>query len=861
MKNASSSFLIILISGLIFTSCNQNQEINIVNGVSKQMAEYRSQSISNPKYDLSFSIPDSIYQPIQAQMKISLELNNISQPLILDFSAPPDYIKEVNTNDNMAFDISNGHIIIPAFVLKKGANKINIVFRAGETSLNRNNEFLYTLFVPDRASTAFPCFDQPNMKAKYTLTLELPQAWTAVSNAPGSRSMINSELGRKTIYFSQTKKLSTYLFSFVAGKFQQISQTIDGRKMTMYHREPDSLLVVRNVNEIFSLHAKALNWLENYTKIKYPFEKLDFIAIPFFQYGGMEHAGAIQYRANSLFLEENATQNQKLGRAGLISHETTHMWFGDYVTMNWFDDVWLKEVFAGFMADKIINPSFPDVNHDLKFLLSHYSASYEVDRTSGANPIGQQLDNMKDAGTLYGGIIYNKAPIVMRHLENMMGADKLQLGLQEYLKQYAYSNATWDQLIQILSKQTAIDLDKWSEIWVKEAGMPTIKTVIEAQSNKIKFIELIQGDPFKQKRIWPQQLAVELMYNDAVKNAIFRLNFDKSKLKLDQSTGLDIPQMIMPNSNGLAYGYFELDETSKDYLMKQINTLDSPLKRGIAWLSLWENMLNNNLDKTELFKLQLNSLKIETNPLLISKIISQTSTIFWQFFKAKERQEFGIELEQLLWKLMSQTNDGGLRKSYFDAYEGLALSQNALLKLLNIWKGKEKIDKLNLSDNDLTSLAYTLALKIPQKSKEILNEQLIRIKNQDRKEQIQFVAPALSNIDAERDAFFQSLKKPINREHEQWVITAINYLNHPLRANYSIKYLKESLELLQEIQLTGDIFFPKQWLDAILSGYQSEEAADIVNQFLNDHPDYPENLKGKILQSADFIFRSQKLIH
>ncbi len=859
MKNASKILSILLICSLIFSGCNQTQEIDIVQGVSKAIAEYRTQSISNIEYDLKFIIPDSIHQEINAEMDIQFELKTITQPLILDFSASPDFIKSVVTNETNSFEILNGHVLIPRSSLKKGENKIQLNFRAGETSLNRNKEFLYTLFVPDRASTAFPCFDQPDMKAKYTLEIEMPESWTAVSNAAEEKTYIKD--GRNTMRFAQTEKLSTYLFSFVAGKFERVTRNIESREMTMLHREPDSNLVARNLDQIFELHAKALNWLEDYTQIKYPFQKFDFVAIPFFQYGGMEHAGAIQYRSNSLFLEENATQNQKLGRAGLISHETSHMWFGDFVTMKWFDDVWLKEVFAGFMSDKIVGPSFPDINHDLKFLLGHYPASYQVDRSLGANPIGQQLDNMKDAGTLYGGIIYNKAPIVMRHLEELMGKEKLQYGLQEYLKTYAYGDATWDQLIQILNTYTEMDLEAWSNIWIKEAGMPTITTVIESESNKITTLKISQDDPFKQNRVWPQYLALELVYEDANKNILYNLNFNKSEIELDDLTDTETPLMITSNSKGMGYGYFELDEISKAYLMQHIHVLKDPLKRGIAWLTLWENMLNNNLDKTALFKLQLSALSQETDPLLVGKILSQTSEIFWQFFNSNEREKFGIETEQLLWNLINKTRDAGLKKNYFNTFESVALSQDAITKLYNIWKGNLKVEKLNLSDNDQTGLAYNMALKTPEKSKNILEEQLSRISNPDRKEQIKFVTPALSNIDSERDLFFQSLKNPVNREHERWVITGLNYLNHPLRSNYSIKYLYESLELLQEIQLTGDIFFPKQWLDAIMGGYQSKEANEIVNQFLQSHPDYPENLKGKILQSADFIRRSQLIVN
>ena len=139
----------------------------------------------------------------------------------------------------------------------------------------------------------------------------------------------------------------------------------------------------------------------------------------------MEHPGSVFYNANSMLLDESATQNQFLGRASLISHETSHMWFGDLVTMKWFNDVWMKEVFANFMAAKIVNPSFPEVNHELRFLLQHYPAAYDVDRTEGANPIRQDLANLNEAGSLYGAIIYQKAPIVMRQLELLVGTGQI----------------------------------------------------------------------------------------------------------------------------------------------------------------------------------------------------------------------------------------------------------------------------------------------------------------------------------------------------------------------------------------------------------------------------------------------------
>ena len=386
----------------------------------------------------------------------------------------------------------NEHIILPKDKLIKGFNRIEINFLVGETSLNRNEEYLCTLFVPDRARTAFPSFDQPNLKAKYKLDLEVPDDWNAASNAPIELMRVLN--GRKSITFGTSDLMSTYLFSFVAGKFKSVSAEIGGRLMTMLHRETDEEKVTRNIDAIFQLHSASIDWLEGYTGVEYPFQKFDFALIPGFQYGGMEHVGAIQYRANSLFLDEDPSNTQLLSRAGLIAHETAHMWFGDMVTMVSSNDVWTKEVFANFMAAKMVNPSFPKINHQLNFLMRHYPSAYSVDRTDGANPIRQELDNLSEAGQMYGAIIYNKAPIMMRQLEMILGENAFRKGMQTYLKTYANKNATWPDLINILNDLTPLDLISWSEIWVNLPGRPSFR-LVENSNNEDTQFAFEQFDP------------------------------------------------------------------------------------------------------------------------------------------------------------------------------------------------------------------------------------------------------------------------------------------------------------------------------------------------------------------------------
>src|SRR5687768_16069064 len=484
-------------------------------GVPLAVATARAANVSDLRYELSLSIPETPTAPLTGTATIRFTLKDSSKPLVIDFETSREHVKSVTANGRPAdFSYVNGHIVLPPASLTTGANAITITFNAGDASLNRNKDFLYALFVPARARLALPVFDQPDLKGRWTVTLEHPAKWQSAANGA---EVSRAESGdRVTVKFAETQPLPTYLVAFIAGNFKLETAERDGRTLRMLHRETDAAKVARNREAIFDLHARAIEYMERYAAIPYAFGKFDFVAIPAFQFGGMEHAGKILYNASGLMLDESATQNAHLGRASVIAHETAHMWFGDLVTMRWFNDVWMKEVFANFMAAKIVNPSFPEVNHDIRFLLSHYPAAYEVDRTPGTNAIRQPLANLNEAGSLYGAIIYKKAPIIMRHLEALMGDTVFRDGLREYLKKHAFGNASWSDLISILDERTSTDLARWSQIWVEEAGRPSIVTDLVVKNGKIDSLVLSQEDGQQRHRQWPQELRLAIGYADKI---------------------------------------------------------------------------------------------------------------------------------------------------------------------------------------------------------------------------------------------------------------------------------------------------------------------------------------------------------
>ena len=818
---------------LLLSSCQTNEKPNKLyeEGISLELAQLRKQEIKDLKYRLFFSIPEKKQDTVEGEMRASFTLQH-PQEIILDFRESADKIKEVCVNGkDSEYTFLNEHIILPKASTTQGENQVCIRFTAGDQSLNRNEEFLYTLLVPDRARTVFPCFEQPNLKAEFTLQLEVPDQWEAVSNTSiASEENID---GRKLITFRPTEPLSTYLFSFVAGKLKKVEYADGERILTAYHRETDPKKVVQ-LDVIFGQVAASLHWLEDYTEIPYPFAKYSFIILPGFQYGGMEHTGATLYNDNSMFLSEHPTLDEELARAKLIAHETAHMWFGDYVTMDWFNDVWTKEVFANYFAACITEPLFPSVNHSLNWIKTYTAASLAEDRTLGSNSIRQPLDNLRNAGLIYGNIIYNKAPVMMQKLVEIMGEDAYQKGIREYLKTYAYGNATWDDLIAILDGHTEEDLATFSDVWVNQKGMPHITF-----TNRCGQLEIRQKDPLNRGLLWPQRF--QITFQGAEESTSVEVDLVHETFALTVPLGTEA---ILPNTDGRGYGLFIPDEESKAWILSHWQETTDDTARQSLLMQLYENYQHQLISDKEWMNALMNGLKSEKNVLIASTLCSYLSDPLSRLGDKN--------LEQQIWQWTEKHPLASCRLQLIRCLISNAKAPESIERIYQLW---EKQSHPMLNERDYMTMAYELALHLPEKYESIRDIQRERITNPDRRRQFDFIVQAVTPDTLQMDAFFQSLLKAENRRIEPWAASALAYLNHPLRQPYSVKYIRPGLEVLQEVQRTGDIFFPKNWVSALLRNHKSKEAYQEVQAFFEAHPEYPSLLKNKILQAAWPLYR------
>ncbi|MDV3750682.1 M1 family metallopeptidase [Elizabethkingia anophelis] len=849
---------LLTLSFIIFSSYYHAQikpSPKVESGVSYELAQFRKSTLSNIKYELDLDIPESKTDRISGTENLTFNYKKRSDvPLQIDFKENAASLLSVSVNGQAIKPVlENEHILIDQKYLKSEHNQVTFKFLAGNSALNRRDGYLYTLFVPDRARTMFPCFDQPNLKANYSLTLTIPEKWNAMGNGVLKETTVKQ--GRKKMIFAQSDLLPTYLFSFAAGDFKYFKEKIGLEDAGMLYRETDTIKIKNSMDSIYNLYRNSLAYYEKWTGIPHPFQKHGLVVVPDFQFGGMEHPGAILFQNSTLFLDKNATQSQLNNRSNLLAHEVAHLWFGDMVTMDWFNDVWTKEVFANFMADKSTGASSDKSVYDLKFLTTHFPAAYSVDRTIGANPIRQVLDNLQNAGMMYGPIIYNKAPIMMRQLELLIGEENFRKGISEYLRKYAYSNATWPDLITILDNQTPEDLQSWNKVWVNEPGRPIIDYTIKYKGNKIENFKISQhpehGDT---QKLWPQEFQISLFYPDKIEKVDVR--FSEKQQDIPELKGRQKPLFVLQNSSGIGYGVFNVDND----LISGFSLIKDPVSRASAYISLYENMLGGSgITPQELLHFFAGQLQKESTELNLRLITGYISGIYWGFLTESIRNKESESLENIVWNALQKQAAVNNKKNLFDCYQGIFRSRKAYDNLYTIWKSQTAPQGITLNDEDFTNLALALSLR-NNNNNDLLQEQLTRIKNPDRINRFKIIMKAASSDKKIRDEFFNSLAERQNRSNESAVGSALVYLHHPLRQHTSINYLPQTLELLKEIQKTGDIFFPDNWLRSTFSSYQNPKALTVVNQFIQQNPDYNSILKNKILQATENLRRVQKLV-
>ncbi len=825
-------------------------------GVPRELARERAAEIFDLRYRLSFGLTPQSASTAGTE-EIRFRLRSTASPLLLDFR--DGAIGSLSVNGVPVPVVSeNGHVELPASSLRPGNNVVQVRFTAqigpAGKAITRyedrddHTEYLYTLFVPMDASMAFPCFDQPDLKARFELEVTAPEGWTVVSNTP-AQGATAAAAGQRRTTFAETKPISTYLFAFAAGPFRKLEGAAGNP--ALYVRQSKFASAQAEAPEVQRTTAQGMAHLSSFFAQPFPFPKYDMVLIPGFAYGGMEHAGVTFLREESVLFRVAPTNTDRLNRDILVLHELTHQWFGDLVTMRWFDDLWLKEGFAEYMAYQTLASLKPDDNIWKRFYEANKPAAYAIDSTQGTTPIYQDIPNLLDAKSAYGAIVYDKAPGVLKQLAFVLGPEHFRDGLRLYLKEHAYGNAEWSDLVRDFERVSRMPLDHWAEMWIRHRGMPQVDVSWSCDGNRLSRLSLSQKDVLGTAEVWPITTEVLLDYgpDDPVR---VRAELRQRTVELPV-TGKSCPRFVFANDQDYAYGRFLLDARSQAVVMEQIGAMPDVFRRSLLWGSLWDSVRQAELPPRDYVDLAAKLLPAERDESLAQSILGRATTALHRYLSDPARDELLPEFEAVAANQMAQSPELGLRIVWFRGFVRLAGTPSGLAKLKALLNGQSSIPGIDLRPLDRWNTVTALIASGDPQADALLNSE----KQTDRSgdgEEYAYVAEAARPDDQTKQHYFDDYLHNVSRP-EDWVEQSLGAFNYWNQSQLTEPYLQPALEALPQIKRDRKIFFVLDWLGAFLGGQQSPAARERVYEYLKTK-DIDPDLRLKILQEVDELDRT-----
>ncbi|HUF34294.1 MAG TPA: M1 family aminopeptidase, partial [Gemmatimonadales bacterium] len=831
-------------------------------GISQALARHRAATLRDVRYDLALDVTglDS------AIGRVAVRAGRTgTADAILDFRGRSLTGAIVNGTPVPGLAPVRGHLVVPARLLRQGENELEFSFVAGIAPAGASiirahdpsdgSDYLYTLLVPADASQLFPCFDQPDLKARVRLTLTTPSAWSAVANGPLESTHTTGD--RVTTRFAETRPISTYLIAFAAGPWHRTTSTRDGRSMTAYVRR--SRAGEADLDTLLALNHRALAWMERWFGRPYPFEKYDFVLAPAFPFGGMEHPGAVFYSEDGFIFRERPTLPRRLGRFSTILHEAAHQWFGNLVTMRWFDDLWLKEGFATFMAAKALAELEPGADAWKTFHLRNKPAAYAVDRTAGTRPLWQELENLDQAKSNYGAIVYNKAPSVLKQLEYMVGEAEFKAGVRRFLGHHAYGNATWRDLLGAIGRAAGRPLDGFGSDFMLRPGIPVVEQRLELRGGKIARLTLAQrpAQPLSGGRPWTQRTELLLAYPGRPPARI-PVELRGPVTEVPAAAGLPAPQYVFANARDFGYYLLRLDTTSVRALEEgALGRTGDPFLRALLWGTLWDQVRGLGMEPERFVRLVLRELPGEPDEQIVPAVLGRLGRAVAAYLlpDARARVQAGVE-RMLAEGAADGTRPYGIRKAYLDAFIGLAASAEGVARLDALLNADSAAGEPLRDPTRWDAVTRLLVLGAPSAPAR-LAEQARRDTTPDGRRRT-FIAGA-GRPEPESKRAYWTRYFADSTLNEEWASGSLGPFNALEHQAVTLPHLGPALDSLPFLQANRRIFFLEDWLAAFLRGQTTDSALRVVTGYLEEHPRLPDDLRRKTLQHMDELERTVQI--
>ncbi|MBL4572066.1 MAG: aminopeptidase N [Gammaproteobacteria bacterium] len=746
--------LLAIFSTLLLVACSEQSATPVMNTsidnypirpaldqLSQEEAIARKARVSDISYVLDIDLV-SFSDSYQGSVTANFTLTDNDKSLAIDFTGGS--VNGVVVNGEVLDPNYNGYFVtlLPSSLIA-GRNEVLIEyshpFDQDGTGLHRfvdpedNRTYLYTYLWPYYSNRLFPNFDQPNLKATYELTVRAAADWQVVSST--TEDAVVTDGDTRIWHFPQSEKFSSYIFSLHAGPYHIWEDMAGDVPIRLMARQ--SLREYVAVEEWMAYTKSGLAHYRDYFDIPYPFAKYDQIIVPDFLIGAMENVAAVTFSES--YVDRGASNRfNSQRRAGTILHEMAHMWFGDLVTMNWWNGLWLNESFATLMSSIAVSEAteFDDLWHD--FYLSENLTAISADNAVSTHPIEVPVVSTNEFFNVFDAITYDKGASVLNQLSHYIGREDFRLGVSSYLKEHSWENTELDDFMSSLSGQSGIDLDPWARDWMYQAGVNTIEARFSCDANGISSFSILQTVPDDHPTLRDQRVQLGLFTTAAdgsiELNSAIPIEIFGAETQVPEALGLACPDLALPNYEGWGYTDVSLDEVSMATIINDsaLERIDDPLMRSMIWTALFDAPRSTQMENSTLLETLIASLPLEDN----DRIIRQTMAALVGNLNLLERlggeyaselAEYGPQAEQQLWQLISEGVTGASDSQSLSTlnlrlsrYIGLARSNEALGNLASLLEGGTGISGLSLGQNQRWTIIQRFTARDYDNARELL---------------------------------------------------------------------------------------------------------------------------------------------
>ena len=554
--------------------------------------------------------------------------------------------------------------------------------------------YLYSQGETAHIRNMFPCFDQPSLKATFTLTVTTPGHWEAVSNNPVASKVAKGDLVEWK--FTTTPRIATYLDALIAGPYSHVHDVYKGQKeipLGIYCRK--SMMQYLDPENIFEVTKQGFEYFEKTFGLAYPFEKYDQIAVVDFNFGAMENAGAVTFREDVLVFRSHMPEKAYLSRANTILHEMAHMWFGDLVTMSWWDDLWLNESFAEWSSYLALSEATRFTGAWSEFNCARKNWAYRQDQLISTHPVIADMVDMEAVNANFDGITYAKGASVLHQLVAHVGRPQFITGLQKYFAKHAWGNTTLNDLLVELEAASGRKLDSWVNTWLQTAGVNTLRPQLEIEAGSYKSVVISQETPLipeNSKELRPHRLAVGLydISGDSLKlRKSVELDLVGASTNVTELAGEKTADLLLINDRDLSYAKLRFDDRSIATLKTHLGKLDDALARALCWASIWDMHRDAEISSADFLEIALAGLAGESDDAIVNIVIAQLGTSIEAYASDANRNSYREKLAQGFWQLLQASAAGSdLQLLYSRAFAANAHTDAQIKNVRGILNGE-----------------------------------------------------------------------------------------------------------------------------------------------------------------------------